>query len=69
MGTLGEAAGVDQVEFEHMVVSPTLAYGKRKTKVAFDGEVALMATPLDFRVLSKPLHLLQPLEPNSGAQS
>ena len=68
MGTLGEAAGVDQVEFEHMVVSPTLAYGKRKTKVAFDGEVAQMATPLDFRVLAKPLYLLKPLSPNPAAQ-
>jgi len=60
MGTLGEAAGVDQMEFDHMVVNPTLAYGKRKVKVAFDGEVALMHAPLDFRVLARPLYLLQP---------
>lgn len=61
MGTLGEAAGVDQMEFEHMVVKPTLAYGKRKVKVAFDGEVALMHAPLDFRVLARPLYLLKPV--------
>ncbi len=61
MGTLSEAAGVDQMEFEHMVVNPTLAYGKRKVKVAFDGEVALMQAPLDFRVLAKPLYLLKPV--------
>ena len=69
MGTLGEAAGVEQVEFEHMVVRPTLAYGKRKIKVAFDGEVALMTTPLDFRVMARPLYLLQPAAPSAADHS
>jgi len=59
MGRLGEAAGVDSFEFQQMVVRPTLAPGRRKVRVAFDGEVALMRPPLLFRVLDKPLYLLR----------
>jgi diacylglycerol kinase family enzyme len=60
MGRLGEAAGVEGFEFEHLVVRPTLAPGRRRVKVAFDGEVKMMRAPLDFRVLAKPLYLLRP---------
>jgi diacylglycerol kinase family enzyme len=60
MGTLGEAQSVERFEFEHMVVKPTLAPGRRGVKVAFDGEVTRMRAPLDFRVLAKPLYLLMP---------
>lgn len=60
MGTLGEAPSVERFEFEHLVVRPTLAHGRRGVKVAFDGEVTKMRTPLDFRVLAKPLYLLMP---------
>ena len=59
MGTLGEAAGVEGFEFQHMVVQPTLAPGRREVVVAFDGEVARMRVPIDIRVLDKPLYLLQ----------
>lgn len=59
MGKLGEAAGVESLEFHHMVVKPRLAPGRREVVVAFDGEVALMRTPIDIRVLAKPLYLLQ----------
>ena len=59
MGRLGEAAGVEGFEFQHMVVKPRLAPGRRHVVVAFDGEVALMRTPIDIRVLDKPLYLLQ----------
>ncbi len=59
MGRLGEAAGVDSFEFHRMVVKPTLAPGRKKVVVAFDGEVARMRTPIDIRVLDKPLYLLQ----------
>ena len=61
MGRLGEAAGVEGFEFQHMVVKPRLAPGRREVVVAFDGEVALMRTPIDIRVLDKPLYLLQAL--------
>ncbi len=60
MGRLGEAAGVERFEFEHLVVRPTLPQGRRGVKVAFDGEVAMMHAPLVFRVLDKPLYLLGP---------
>jgi diacylglycerol kinase family enzyme len=60
MGRLGEAAGVERFEFEHLVVRPTLPQGRRGVKVAFDGEVTMMRAPLDFRVLARPLHLLMP---------
>jgi diacylglycerol kinase family enzyme len=60
MGRLGEAAGVEGFEFQHMVVRPTLAPGRREVVVAFDGEVARMRSPIDIRVLGKPLYLLMP---------
>jgi len=59
MGRLGEAAGVEGFEFQHMVVKPRLASGRREVVVAFDGEVARMRAPLDIRVLDRPLYLLQ----------
>ena len=59
MGRLGEAAGVEGFEFQHMVVKPTLVPGRQEVVVAFDGEVARMRAPIDFRVLDKPLYLLQ----------
>ena len=59
MGRLGEAAGVDGFEFQHMVVRPTLAPGRKEVVVAFDGEVARMRAPIDIRVLDQPLYLLQ----------
>jgi diacylglycerol kinase family enzyme len=59
MGRLGEAAGVEGFEFQHMVVKPRLASGRKEIEVAFDGEVARMRAPIDIRVLDKPLYLLQ----------
>ncbi|MBA4260655.1 MAG: diacylglycerol kinase [Comamonadaceae bacterium] len=59
MGRLGEAAGVEGFEFQHMVVRPTLLPGRKEVVVAFDGEVAHMRSPIDIRVLDKPLYLLQ----------
>lgn len=60
MGRLGEAAGVERFEFQHMVVRLTLPQGRRGVKVAFDGEVTTLPAPLDFRVLAQPLQLLVP---------
>ncbi|MGZ8253535.1 MAG: diacylglycerol/lipid kinase family protein [Burkholderiaceae bacterium] len=60
MGTLGEAQSVERFEFDQMLVKPRLPPGRRGVKVAFDGEVAMMRAPLDFRVLAKPLYLLKP---------
>ena len=59
MGTLGEADSVEHFDFNHMVVKPSLAPGRRGVKVAFDGEVTRMRAPLDFRVLQEPLYLMK----------
>ncbi len=59
MGRLGEAAGIESFEFRHMVVRPRLPRGTREITVAFDGEVAQMQTPIDIRVLERPLYLLK----------
>ena len=69
MGRLGEAAGVEGFEFQHMVVRPTLAPGHREVVVAFDGEVARMRSPIDIRVLGKPLYLLMPQPDAAGVDS
>jgi diacylglycerol kinase family enzyme len=67
MGRLGEAAGVEGFEFHHMVVKPRLGPGRREVMVAFDGEVARMRSPIDIRVLDKPLHLLRASAPDTAA--
>lgn len=59
MGTLGEAESVERFDFWHLVVRPGLT-GRRRVKVAFDGEVTRMRAPLDFRVLEQPLYLMKP---------
>ena len=60
VGTLGEADSVESFAFQRMQVKPRLAYGRRTIKVAFDGEVTRMRTPLEFRVAARPLYLLKP---------
>lgn len=59
MGRLGEAAGVEHFVCQKLVVQPTLALPRRTVKVAFDGEVGWMSSPLAIRVLTKPLWLLK----------
>jgi diacylglycerol kinase family enzyme len=60
LGKLGEAAGVESFEFDHLVVKPSLTQGRRGVKVAFDGEVTRMRAPLTFGVHAQPLYLLKP---------
>ena len=60
MGSLGEADSVESFAFQRMVVQPRL----RKIKVAFDGEIARMRTPIEFRVAAQPLFLLKPSLPS-----
>ena len=59
MGSLGEAESVEHFEFERLVVTPSRLYGRRRVKVAFDGEVAWMSAPLVFEVLARPLWLMK----------
>jgi diacylglycerol kinase family enzyme len=59
MGKLGEASGVEHFACQKLVVAPALSLGRRRVKVAFDGEVEWMISPLAIRVLPKPLWLLK----------
>jgi diacylglycerol kinase family enzyme len=59
MGKLGEATSVEHFACQKLVVAPTLSLGRRRVKVAFDGEVEWMISPLAIRVLPKPLWLLK----------
>jgi diacylglycerol kinase family enzyme len=59
MGSLGEDDRVQSFEFERMTVSPWLPYGTRRSKLAADGEVSWMRSPLTFGVSAKPLYLLK----------
>jgi diacylglycerol kinase family enzyme len=59
MGKLGGAGGVEHFVCQKLVVEPALTLGRRRVKVAFDGEVEWMVSPLAIRVLPKPLWLLK----------
>lgn len=61
-GTLGDADRIESFQFQRMTVTPWHAYGSRRVKVATDGEVHWMRSPLEFRVAPKPLYLLKPFE-------
>ena len=60
LGTLGEADHIESFQFQHMTVRPWLPYGIRRVKVAADGEIMWLRTPLDLRVSPRPLYLLMP---------
>jgi diacylglycerol kinase family enzyme len=59
MGKLGDAGGVEHFVCQKLLVAPTLTLGRRRVKVAFDGEVEWMTSPLAIRVLPTPLWLLK----------
>ena len=59
LGQLGEANGVERFACQSVVIRPARFMGRRKVKVAFDGEVAWMSSPLTVRVLPEPLWLLK----------
>ena len=46
LGQLGDAGGVEHFVCRKLVVEPTLRLGPRRVKVAFDGEVEWMRSPL-----------------------
>jgi diacylglycerol kinase family enzyme len=62
LGRLGEAEDVDAFAFRRMTVRAPLLSGRRKVKVAMDGEVCRMALPLRFEALDGRLALLVPDE-------
>ena len=57
IGRLGDAENVDSFSFRRLTVRPR---GKRRIKVATDGEIVWMNSPLVFEVSPKPLLLLVP---------
>jgi diacylglycerol kinase family enzyme len=63
MGKLREAAGIESLEFHHMVIKPRRVPHYKEMMVAFDGEVAFMSTPIAIGVLDKPLYLLKTSDP------
>lgn len=56
-GRLGEADCVDSFSFFCLTITPK---GRKRIKVATDGEVAWMQTPLVFEVAEQPLLLMAP---------
>jgi diacylglycerol kinase family enzyme len=61
LGRLERAEQVTSFAFERMTVRPRI--GKRRIKVATDGEVDLVPVPLTFRVSPHPLWLVRPADP------
>lgn len=59
LGQLGEASGIERFVCQRLEVKPTRLLGRRRVKVAFDGEVGWMRAPLTIRVLPQPLWLLK----------
>lgn len=60
LGQLGDADHVLSFAFQRMRVRPRLPYGRRRIKVAMDGEIRWLRIPLTFAVAPKPLLLLAP---------
>ena len=65
-GALGQLGNADQVvsfPFRNLVVRRARAVGRRRVKVATDGEITWQAQPLRFRVSPEPLLLIRPAAP------
>jgi len=60
LGRLGEERLVQSFAFRRLTVRPRWPYRSRCMKVALDGEVIWLPTPLEFRVAPHPLLLLVP---------
>ncbi|MDO9358943.1 MAG: diacylglycerol kinase family protein [Polaromonas sp.] len=57
LGRLGDAENIDSFSFRTLTVTPR---GARRIKVATDGEITWMKTPLVFRVAARSLLLMVP---------
>lgn len=70
LGRLGEARNLVAFGFRGLAVKQVTLYGRRRRiKVAMDGEVTLLDTPLVFRVLEGRLLLLKPTAGEVPARS
>lgn len=61
LGQLGSSQDVDAFGFRRMAVKKRRMPGGRRIKVATDGEVCMLSTPLEFRVVEGKLRLLKPI--------
>jgi diacylglycerol kinase family enzyme len=66
-GRLGETPAVESFAFRRMTVHPR-PYGLHRMKVAMDGEICSLKTPIEFRVAPHPLLLLAPRRKTSTAR-
>jgi hypothetical protein len=71
LGRLGEAEDVVAFAFRSMTVRAPLLSGRRRVKVAVDGEICKLELPLRFEALDGRLALLvaDPLEEPAGADA
>ena len=69
LGRLGEAPEVSSFAFESLVAQIGRRGRRSRVKVATDGEITYMATPLTFRPSPHALQLIVPAEPESAASS
>jgi diacylglycerol kinase family enzyme len=71
LGRLGEAEDVVAFAFRSMTVRAPLLSGRRRVKVAVDGEICKLELPLRFEALDGRLALLvaDPLEETAGADT
>lgn len=60
LGQLGDADKVSSLAFTRLTVEPKLPHRPRRLKVATDGEVVWLRTPLEFRLAPQKLRLLVP---------
>jgi diacylglycerol kinase family enzyme len=60
LGNLGASDQVDSFAFTRLVVRPRMPYGRRRIKVAIDGEISWFSAPITFEVAPRPLQLLLP---------
>jgi diacylglycerol kinase family enzyme len=67
LGQLGAADNVRSFAFKRLTVRLRHPYGRRRIKVAMDGEVTWLSSPLVFEVAPHPLRLLVPTRDVVGA--
>ena len=63
LGRLGESDDIVSFSFKRMTVRQRGWYGRRKVKVAVDGDVTRMKPPLEFEVIEDQLLLMMPEHP------
>jgi diacylglycerol kinase family enzyme len=67
LGQLGDAENIVSFAFKRLTVRLRRSYGRRRVKVARDGEVSWLGLPLVFEVAPNPLPLLVPISEGEPA--